>query len=104
MGKIKVVKITPFYPNLLEKKMVGYFGTIEDSNCSNIQRPVLFLCNPSGVEVSARVPNSRIMFKFCDSNLNVHELEANQVIEVEQHQIDASKENENYLTLIEMTK
>lgn len=101
MEKIKLLEITPIYPEVFNGGMVGYLGTIEDTNCSKIKRTVLFLCNPSGSEVSARVPNTRISFQFCDNQLNVSELTPNLEIDVEQHQIEVGKEHENYLTLIE---
>lgn len=101
MEKIKLLQVTPIYPEIFNGKMVGYLGTIEDTNCSKIKRTVLFLCNPSGLEVSAHVPNTRIIFQFCNNQLNINELTPNLEIDVEQHQIEVGKEHENYLTLIE---
>lgn len=104
MEKIKLLEINSFYPEHFNGKMVGYVGAIEDSNCSSTKRTVLFLCNPDGTNISVRVPNTRILFVFCDHDLNVKELKANLIIDVESNHIEAGREYENYLTLIDVNK
>lgn len=80
--------------------MVGYSGLIKDKACSNTMRDVLFLFDSLGTKICARVPNTRIIFKFTDEELNIQNLYARREVEVEAGQIEAGKEKENIISLI----
>lgn len=102
METIKVLSITEgnCY-NVFDKDMVFFWGNIEMCNDSHERYKVLFNCNNNGTEVSARVYDACVSFRFICHKLSVYDINETETIDVEANQIDSSLQHTNNVTLVE---